>query len=67
MANPGQLHEVMDRASMMVNIWDSEVASLDATQKHPNLKEAAKEAADALMKFYQLAGQVYFQATEGDR
>ena len=58
--NAGQYHEVMDRAALMMNVWEREVEQLDATQAHPQLKSAAEKVGAMLVDFYQLAGQVYF-------
>jgi hypothetical protein len=60
--NSGHFHEVMDRASMMFNIWDSEVEHLGATQANPKLKAQAEVVAQALMDFYQLAGEVHSES-----
>jgi len=62
----GHYHEVMDRASLMANTWDREVEQLQATQAHPQLKEAAAKAGKALGDFYQLAGGVFFEMDEAE-
>jgi len=64
--NAGHYHEVMDRAALMMNVWDREVEQLDATQAHPQLKAAAEKAGAALVDFYGLAGQVYFALEEAE-
>jgi hypothetical protein len=67
MPNVGQYHEVMDRAALMVSTWEREIEKLDATQAHPELKDAAEKVGAALADFYGLAGQVYFKLEEALR
>jgi hypothetical protein len=64
--NAGQYHEVMDRAALMMNVWEREVEQLDATQAHPQLKSAAEKVGAHLVDFYALAGQVHFAAEEAE-
>lgn len=64
--NLGHYHEVMDRASMMVEIWASQVRDLGVTQAEPRLREGAKRVAQALVDFYQLAGAVHSEMEDED-
>jgi hypothetical protein len=62
--NVGHFHVVMDRASMVLEIWGEQVENLGATQADPRLKEAAEKVARALMDFYQLAGAVWSEHSD---
>lgn len=60
--NTGHFHEVMDRASLMVEVWEEQVRKLGAVQSEPRLQAAAAEVAQTLMDFYQLSGRVHSEA-----
>lgn len=58
----GHFHEVMDRASLMVELWGEQVRDLGAVQSDPRLQAAAEEVTQTLLDFYQLAGAVHSEA-----
>lgn len=57
--NDGYTHEAMHTAHVLCDTWDSHVFDTRACDEFPDLKEAAKKAADAMYHFYQLAGQKF--------
>lgn len=57
--NAGHYHEVMDRTALMQNTWLREVADLRAVTTHPKLHKQAEKVFNAMLRFYQLSGEVY--------
>jgi hypothetical protein len=64
--NAGQYHEIMDRASMVLNVWVNEVHETLAVQHDDRLRAKAGEVARVLGEFYQIAGDVYFAQDDSD-
>lgn len=57
--NEGHYHEVMDRASMLLDIWCDQIQDLVATKSNEMLREAAEVVERAMSNFYQVASQVH--------
>lgn len=51
-------HEVLDRASVLMQTWDSFILEHGFVQATPELAAAAQKAFDGLHDFYQLAGKL---------
>ena len=50
-------HELLDRASILLENWESFIASHPATLLDPGRYRKAREIADAMADFYQLVGR----------
>ncbi len=50
-------HELLDRASILVDNWDSFIASHPSTLLDPDRYRKAREIAQAMADFYQLVGR----------
>jgi len=57
MPNLGQYHEIMDRASVVLELFVSQIEETECTRQDPQLKERAEELRDRLHDFYQLAAE----------
>jgi len=65
--NDGEFHEVMDRASMLVDLWVDSIQGSRATSEDPRLKEGAEKVAQGMIDFYGLAGEVYFERLDSSK
>jgi len=52
-------HEVMDRASMLLEVWEDQVKDLGVTKHDPRLRAAARRVSIVMSDFYQIAGEVH--------
>ncbi|MBJ7410101.1 MAG: hypothetical protein JHD15_07005 [Phenylobacterium sp.] len=59
-------HEVLDRASLLMQTWDSFILEHGYVQATPELAAAAQKAFDGLHDFYQLAGRLTLEGSPDD-
>ena len=64
--NPGMFHEIMDRASLVANLWEREIVNTLAVTYEPALNVAAGNIMKSLLAFYQLSGEVFWAWEEED-
>lgn len=50
-------HEVYDRASLILELWDDKIVEHPVVEQDPELAAMAKAAEDAMSDFYQRAAQ----------
>lgn len=48
-------HEVMDRASVLQDSWDTNISQHEMLNEQPELKKMADEIAEKMVDFYQAA------------
>ena len=62
--NDGYYFEVMDRAHVCLEHFNTFVGEHIVLEEHPEFKELCDKASEALMNVYQAAGQLHFENTE---
>lgn len=69
--DPFSAHEVLHVASIMSDFFDRHLGSHRFVEAHPALRAEAERISEALGDFYQLCGNVVYDATsaepDGDR
>ena len=64
--NVGMFHEIMDRASLIADLFDRQIVGTLAVTHEPRLKKAADKLMTELANFYGLAGQVFCEKEDDD-